>query len=164
MHDQALVRVLHRGADLAEQLDAGSDGQAPCVAVGHQGAPVDLLHDEIGQAVLGGAGVIEAGDQRMLQAGQDLPLGEEAVEDEVAVHAAPDDLERDAPGETSLLVDSGVDRSHAAVAQLADDTVGADPLARARLLRESQSREGHRLFEKLRIGFSGREERLDLAA
>ena len=56
------------------------DGELVVVAVLVDGQPLDELHHQVGAAVLGAAAVVEAGDVGVLEAGEDLPLGEEAVE------------------------------------------------------------------------------------
>ena len=57
-----------------------------------------VLHHEVGLAVLGFAGVEQARDVRVVQAGEDLPLGAEA-QAELALHrAAVDDLDCDLSG------------------------------------------------------------------
>ena len=93
--DQVLVGEVDGRADLPEELQALAHRQLPVVAVLVDRPPLDVLHDEVGAAVLGGAAVEQLGDVRMVEVGEDLALGAEAADDLVGVHAAPDELDRD---------------------------------------------------------------------
>ena len=63
-----------RGADDAKELEALAHRQVATVAVAVERLALDVLHDEVGQPVVGGAAVEQPGDVGMLEAGQDLPL------------------------------------------------------------------------------------------
>ena len=62
----------------------------------------------------------------MLEGGEDLPLVAEAAQDLVGVHAALDDLERDALLELLVRALGQIDHAHAAAADLLDDAVRPD--------------------------------------
>ena len=62
----------------------------------------------------------------MVQAGEDLPLGAEAADDGVGVHAALEDLQRDALVEHVVVAHREEHGAHAALAQLAHEPVGPD--------------------------------------
>ena len=68
----------------------------------------------------------------MIEHGQDLPLGAEALEDLLRAHAGIDQLDRDFLGEALVVARGAIDHAHAAAADLFDDPVGADPVARGR--------------------------------
>ena len=53
------------------------------------GHALDQLHDEVGPAVVGRAGVEHPGDVGVVHQRQGLPLGLEAGDDLAAVHARP---------------------------------------------------------------------------
>ena len=74
---QVLMGVLHRGADLAEEVDPGVESQAVLGRSTVEGHALDVLHDQVGPAVVGGAAVEEARDAGVVEGGQDLPLGAE---------------------------------------------------------------------------------------
>ncbi len=93
------------------------------------GHAVDQLHDEVGPAALGGAGVEDAGDVLMVHHGQGLPLGLEAGDDLAAVHARLDDLERDLAADGLFLL-GHVDGAHAALADLLKELEMANDCAR----------------------------------
>ena len=86
---------------------------------------VDVLHHDVGQAVLGSAAVEQTGDVGMLQPGQRLPFAAEAVEDQIGVHAAAHQLDRDL-GLILIVVAFGeIDGAHAAAAEFAHQPVWA---------------------------------------
>ena len=87
--DPLLVRVLHRLADRDEQLQPLAGRQPPLVAVLGDRDALDQLHDEVGAARVGGAGVEDPGDVGVVHQGQGLPLGLEPGEHLAAVHARP---------------------------------------------------------------------------
>ena len=62
----------------------------------------------------------------MVEAGEDLALGAEAPHDRLGVHAALEDLEGDALVEHVVVAHRQEHGAHAALAQLADQPVGAD--------------------------------------
>ena len=78
-----------------EQLQPLARRQLVVVAVLGDRHAVDQLHDEVGPAAFGGAGVEDPGDVLVVHHGQGLALGLEAGDDLAAVHAGLDDLERD---------------------------------------------------------------------
>ena len=91
---------------------------------------VDELHHEERPAAVGGAGVEDPRDAGVVHERQGLALGLEAGDDLFGVHARLDDLERDLAADGALLLGEE-DDSHAALAELADDRVGADARAGA---------------------------------
>jgi hypothetical protein len=94
VHDEALVRVLHRIADSKKELKARRDREPAPVAVGEQVLPVHILHYEVGEPFVGRPSVVEARDAGVLQSGQDLPLRAEAAHDERRVHSTSHYLDR----------------------------------------------------------------------
>ena len=71
-------------------------GQIVLVAVIGDAHAAHQFHDEVGPARFGRAGIEHLGDVRMIHHGQRLPLGFEAGDDLLGVHAQLDDLQRDA--------------------------------------------------------------------
>lgn len=69
MQNALAMRVFDRRADLPEQFEALSDGQAIPVAVFQQRFAVDVFHYQIRRAVRCCAAVIQAGDIRMVERG-----------------------------------------------------------------------------------------------
>ena len=128
MDDQVLVGEMDRGADPPEELEAAAERQAPFLAVAVDGHPLDVLHDEEGQRVVGGAAVEDAGDRGMLEAGEDLAFAGEAAQHLGGLELRVDQLERH-PLLEVVLPHRQVDRSHAAAGDQALDAVGADAAA-----------------------------------
>ncbi len=70
--------VLHRLANRHEQLQPLLRRQAVLVAIAGDRHALDQLHDEVGPAGFGGAGVEHLGDVGVVHQRQGLPLGLEA--------------------------------------------------------------------------------------
>jgi hypothetical protein len=120
--------VLHRLADADEHREPLLDPQPARVAVVVQGHPVHVLHGEPGLALRRDPAVEQPGDVGVIQAGEDLPFGEEAAEDLVGVHAALDQLEGDPLLELPVGALGEIDDPHPAAPQLADRAIRPDPL------------------------------------
>src|SRR6185312_12595265 len=129
VNQQALVGVLDGGADLLEKEEALVDGQPVVVAILVDGQSLDQLHDEIGAAVVRAPAVVEARDVGMLEAGEDLPFGDEAVEGLGAGQAGAEDLDGDVPLVVLILPAGEIDGSHAAAADPPQQPVGAEAAA-----------------------------------
>ena len=97
------------------------------VAVVDDRLPFDVLHGEVRPAVRRAAAVEQAGDVRMLEAGENLPLVPEAADDAVGVHAALEDLDRHALLERIVVADAKIDGAHAAMTDLANEAVRTKP-------------------------------------
>ncbi len=131
MDDQALVGVLHRPAEQQEELQALRRVELPQLGILAERHPFHVFHDEVGEAVGGGAAIEQARDVRMVEPGEDLPLGAEAPHDRLGVHPAFQDLERDTFVERVVVAHREINRAHAALAELAHEAVGADACVRA---------------------------------
>ena len=84
--DQVLVRVAHRLARRRAKSRSRSSTLEPTrVAVLGDRLALDVLHGEPRPPVVRDAAVEQPGDVRMVQPGEDLPLGEEAPADLVGV-------------------------------------------------------------------------------
>ena len=86
---------------------------------------LDQLHDEVGPALSGGAGVEHLGDVRMVHHGQRLPLGFKTSQDLSRIHADFDELERDAALDRLRLF-GDPDGAHAPFAKLLQESVRTD--------------------------------------
>ena len=123
--DALLVGVLDPAADAEEELEPVTQIEVVPVAVGGDRLAGHELHDEVGEPLVGGAGVERAGDVGVIHDREGLPLALEAGEHLIGIHAEPDHLERDGAAEGLQLL-GFVDGSHAALAEDAGDAVGAD--------------------------------------
>src|SRR6202041_2846705 len=72
---------LHGRAHLLEQCQAGSDAEAMFGAEISDRGAVDEIHHKVGKAIFGGAAVHNARDVGMVEAGEDLTLLAEAIEE-----------------------------------------------------------------------------------
>jgi hypothetical protein len=90
--DALLMRVLHGVANLDKEIEPSLRIEFVLVAIVGDANAAHQLHDEVGAARLGGAGVEHLGDVGMVHHGQCLPLGLEAGDDIAGVHAKLDDL------------------------------------------------------------------------
>ena len=87
MHDQARVRERHRAQDVEEQLQLLAQVEPLGAAVFVRRDAVDVFEREIGTPAFVDAGVVEARDVRMLEAGEDFALARDALLD-AAIHQA----------------------------------------------------------------------------
>ena len=114
--DERLVRVLRGLADAAEETQAIVDGQPVRVGVRRDRRAVDVLHHQVRRALRCVAGIDQAGDVGMREAGEDVALGREA-EGAVRARRASHQLQRDALLVLAVVALGQVDGAHAAVAE-----------------------------------------------
>ena len=89
---------------------------------------IDQLHDQVGHAVVGAAGIEQLGDARMIEAGEHAPLEAEPLDDR---GRAPrrQDLDRGPPVELVVVALRREHDAHAAAADFRDQPIGAEPSA-----------------------------------
>src|SRR5208282_5670811 len=114
--------------DRKEELQALARREPLLVAVLGDGSALDQFHDEERSAGVGAAGVQHAGNIGVVHHGQGLPLGREAGQNSLGVHARLDDLHGDGAFYRFGLQGHKHD-AHAAFADLFDELVAADGLA-----------------------------------
>ena len=94
MDDALLMRVLHRFANLDEQLESLSRIEPVLIAeVGHAGS-ADQFHHHEGPSAWRGAGVEHPGDTGMIHQGQRLSFDVEPGDQGPGIHAELEDFER----------------------------------------------------------------------
>ncbi len=92
MHQPVAVRVLERGADLAQEVDHPLRRQRPVLPdQGIEIQPVEQLHHVVQPAVLGGAEVVELHRVGGLERGGRAGLALEAPEQQLGIAATPGD-------------------------------------------------------------------------
>lgn len=127
MNDEVAMRVLHGGANPAEQFQATLERQATLVAVAVDRYALDVLHREPRHAVRGHSPVEEAGDVPVVERREDLSLLDESADETLLPRAPP---AQQLEGYTPLVLVVGalgeVDDSHPPVPDLSEDAVGAD--------------------------------------
>src|SRR6185295_12404413 len=143
MDDRGGVRVLDRRENGKEQLDPGPQGSLdPRTVVEDRRAP-HQLHREEGPSGRGDPRIVEAGDARMLEGGEDALLGAKAAEDR-RVHPAADHLERHGAREAVPQLLGEIDRGAAPATDRLEDPVAGDRLgdlsARRALRRVGRAR------------------------
>ena len=111
-----------------EQFEPLADGEPLAVAVIGDRDATDELHDEVGAARFGRPSVVDLGDVGMLHHRQRLPLGLEAGDHLLRIHAGLDDLESDLPAHGLRLLGQ-VDDAHAPLADHLQELVRADDRA-----------------------------------
>ena len=99
-------------------------------AVGVDALAVDVFEREVGLAVLGDAGVEQAGDVRVVQRGQDLALARHAFGQPGAAPGTVGQLERHLAALQHVGALGQPHAGHAAAAELAQQAVGADAFGR----------------------------------
>jgi hypothetical protein len=127
VHDQVLVRVLHRIADRREQAQAGAQVQFPFTAVVGDRPSLDVFQDEVGNARRRQAAVDQARDVRVLQMREDLPFLAEALQQ--AEGGVGQQFDRDALFEMAVGALGQQHDAHAAAPEFAHDAPHADAVA-----------------------------------
>ena len=123
------MRVMHRGANDAEQLEPRRQVEPMGVAEGVDRHPIDVLHDQVGGSIRQGSAVQEVRDVGMIELGEDLPLYLEARLHRAAESAPMHHFDRDALFEFGIGAFRKVNLAHAARTQGADDAVRTDALS-----------------------------------
>src|ERR1043166_8257985 len=95
MDDQSLVGKLNGFANLQEKLQTLPDVRMVLRAVSIEGDAFYVFHDEVRQALSGGAAVEHARDVGVVERRQDLPLVAKTENHRIAVHTAPDQFDGD---------------------------------------------------------------------
>ena len=90
MHHQMRMRILHGGANAAEQVQPFCNRALVGFAVVVYRSAFDILHYEIRRPVGGRTGVNQPRDIGMVKVRQNLPFQAEAPQDLSGVHAAFD--------------------------------------------------------------------------
>ncbi len=126
---KVLMRVSHRCADIAEQLEALAHGKTAFRGKLVQGFAVDQFQYEKGPSFVGRPTVDQARDVGMLEVCKYLALGTQALQDESRVEAARHQLDRDFLLIFRIDAPRAVHVSHSAVSDECHDLVCADPPA-----------------------------------
>ena len=87
----------------------------------------DVLHHQVRRARLVGPTIKKPGDVRMIEVGQDLPFIAEARDDQLRIHAAPDQFDGDVALIFAIVANRAVHDAHAAFADASGDAVRAEP-------------------------------------
>jgi len=126
VHDQTRVRVLHGVADGQEQPEPVIDAEPAPITVRRDRLALDLLHHQIELTVIGRAAIEQAGDVRMIEAGQDLAFGAEPAGQIVGDTVAAQQFDGDLLRVLAVAALAEVDVAHAAASNAADQTPCVD--------------------------------------
>ena len=126
--DALLVRVLHRLANLDEQVEPLRGGELVLLAVVGDLDSAHQLHDEIRTPRFRRPGIENLRDVRMIHHRQRLTLGLEARDDGVGFQAQLDDLQRH-PAFDRLRLLSHVNDTAAALADFLEQLVATNAVA-----------------------------------
>ncbi len=129
MHDEVLMRVMHRGTDRLKKLEPGYDVQAVRVAERVDGDAVDIFHDDVRGPVRQGAAVHEMRDVRVIELREDLALDLDPRMDSAGERAAEDHLDGDLLIEFRIRPLGEVHLAHAADTQGAQHAIRPDSVA-----------------------------------
>ena len=127
VEDEVRVRELHRRQYLKKQPEAGLDVELARVAEGGDVTPVHALHRQV-RLPLGHAGVVEPGDVRVLEAGEDVALAGEAHRHVPAGRVQQRQLERHVAPERPVVPPREPHLAHPAAAEQLHEQVGPDAL------------------------------------
>src|SRR5205814_9816419 len=94
MDDQMLVGVMHRRADLAEELEPGRGGKVAAIAIFVDPKTLDILHNEKRNTVLGNSTAVEVGDVWIIQTCEDMLFVAKSRHDVVCAHRGTDKFQR----------------------------------------------------------------------
>ena len=130
MDDEVRVRVLHGAQHLSEQREARAQRQAERIAVCEERLTLDELEREVRLALRRDAGVVQARDVRMRESRENVALAGEAAALRAVVEHHVRQLEGDGPSQVTVRALGEPDHAHAPGAQLPQQPVGPDPLAR----------------------------------
>ena len=123
VNDAVLQGELNGVANGAKEADAFADVEFAIVAPLIDRFALDILHDEIGPAFFGGAGVVETGDVGMLERSQDRALLLEALDHFAPGRFGSDDFDGDLLFEEAVRAAREVDSAHAAPSDFAQDFI-----------------------------------------
>src|SRR5204862_2194000 len=168
MNNQIPVRKLYRSADLQKQLQALTRGQLLRDCKSSHRCADNVVHDEVGQTIVGRACIEQPRDIWMIEPGQDLAFRSEAAQDLSRVGAFIQYLDRDLFLKLTISALCQENCAHPTAAKFTDDDIRAYALSAARrsLLPESGGCIPGAIFEavarllKKRLRFS--QERLGL--
>src|SRR5262249_19536799 len=139
MNNQIPMRKFNRRADLQKQLQSLTRGQPLRVCKSSNRYADNVVHDEVGQTILGRACVEQPRDIWVVEPGQDLAFRSETAQDLSRVCASIQYLDRNLFLKLTISTLSQKYGAHPAAAKFTNDDIRAHTLSAARrsLLPES---------------------------
>ena len=129
VHDKALVRVLHRIANLQKKGKSFTNRQRASVAIRGERLALDVLHHEVRLSILRDPAVQERRDVRMRQVGENLSFAPEASLRRIARGLCAEQFDGDAFAILVISTRCFVHRAHASHTDEALDIVCANSSA-----------------------------------
>ena len=126
MDDEPGVRVCDGAHDLEEELEPGTDGQLSSLDVLVDRTPFDVLQREIRLPALRYAGVVQPGDVRVVEGGQDVSLSRHPVGEAGPHPRGAWQLERDGAIQHPIRTFGEPDGTHPAFGQFTENSVGSN--------------------------------------
>src|SRR5262249_31586829 len=114
MHDQVLVSVLNRGANLLEQPQSLRDVESPVFAVFIDAPTVDVFHREVRRTVGSRAAVEQTRNIRVIEVRENLAFASQSGDDTVRQRATRNDFDRHALLELAIGALGEIDGPHTA--------------------------------------------------
>ena len=127
MDHEVLVCVLERGAHPTNEGDPRAHGELVVRDVPGDRGALDVLHRQVGQAVVGATTVEQAHDVGVFERREDLPLVAEPCNRLGRPHGMRQDLDRDSMMELRIIALREVHRAHAALSEEREQPERADP-------------------------------------
>src|SRR2546423_1925959 len=134
MNNQILMSKFDRGADLQKQLQSLTRRELLRDGKASNGYPDNVIHDEVGQAIVGRAGIEQPRDIWMVESRHDLAFRPEPAQDLGRVGASAQDLDRDLFFKLTISALCQENCAHSAMAKFTDDDIRAHALSAARRL------------------------------
>ena len=169
MDHEVGVSVLDRRQHLTKDVHAGGDAHASGVAPGGDRLALNVLERQPGLAARGHAGVVQTGDVRVMQRGEDVALALETGGEALPLlpgRMVEEKLDRYLAREGSIGALGEPDLGHAAGADRTNESIGADAASLdPRGCRRGLEEEARRRFEESIGGdtVTGGEHALELA-
>ena len=130
MDHELFVGILNGGADLAKKPQTFVDRELIFVAILVDGRTFDMLHHQIGRAVLAASAVEELHDVRMVECREGLALVAKSMENLLGIDSGLNHFDRNLLAIVLIVPLAEIDDCHAAVADLAENAIGANSFPR----------------------------------
>src|SRR4029077_6658018 len=151
MNNQIPMRKFHRVADLQKELQSLTRRQLLRNCKSSHRRADNIVHDEVGQTIVGRAGIEQPRDIWGIEPGQDLAFRSETPQNLSRVGASIQYLDRDLFLKLTISALCQENCAHPAASEFTDDDIRADAFSAARrsLLPESGSCVPGAIFEAI---------------
>src|SRR5882762_8125499 len=140
MDDMISVCEVNRIANLAKQLESLRNRQLSFIAIAIKWQTLNVLHNKVWQAVLGGSTIKQASDIRVVKPRKNLPFVSKTTKDDIRVHPALDQFYSHALPESSVIAPRQIDRAHTSTANFPHDLIGSQSSSNRRIHKSAKRR------------------------